>query len=456
MHQRLYESSETLDEKVESFLSLISETHNIPFDEFSDPSSASPGDVIAIGRICSDSVSDGKLNQASLVLESCRRVGAGSRVPLKFDKLEKLPESFTSQEGNSFSLFPGQIIALRGVNPNGKFFSVNEILEIPLLPPAATQKQDLLAINQKCIGGLRVMLAAGPYTTHDNLDYEPLTELCQRARDSKPDVLILLGPFIDIEHPMIAEGDFDLDTTGEDALADPEICGTLEDLFRQRISSKIRMVDANATMVILIPSTRDAVSKHVSFPQEALSRRGLELGKNVKCLPNPAVFSLNEVVVAVTTADTLFDLCRAQILVHPPSLPPAPQSVISIPPATRAVRHILTQRAFYPLFPPPPAPGATGPGGGGPPLDLAYLRLADFVNVLPDVLIFPSQLDGFARTVDSVVAVNPGWVCRKAGYGTFVEMWIGGREDGMGEDVSQEGVVEHKVWERARVEVVRV
>ncbi|KAF8451840.1 DNA polymerase alpha/epsilon subunit B-domain-containing protein [Terfezia claveryi] len=362
MHQKQRDSSETLDQKIEAFLCLISEIHNIPFEEFSDPSSASPGDVVAVGRICSDSVSDGKLNQASLVLESCRRVGAGSRISLKFDKLEKLPDSFTSKEGNSFSLFPGQIVALRGVNPNGKFFSVQEILEIPNLPPAATQKQDLLALSQKCVGGLRVMIASGPYTTHDNLDYEPLTELCERARASKPDVLILLGPFIDIDHPMIAEGDFDLDTTGEDAIEDPESGGTLEDLFRQRISSKIRIVDANATMVILIPSTRDAVSKHISFPQEALNRRGLELDRNVKCLPNPAMFSLNEVVVAATTTDTLFDLCRAQILVHPTSLPPA-QSAISIPPTTRAVRHILTQRAFYPVFPPPAAPGAAGPGG---------------------------------------------------------------------------------------------
>ncbi|KAF8421092.1 DNA polymerase alpha subunit B N-terminal-domain-containing protein [Tirmania nivea] len=457
MYQKQYESSRTLDDKIEAFLSLISDTHNIPFDEFTDPSSASPGDVVAIGRICSDSVSDGKLNQASLVLESCRRVGAGSRIPLKFDKLEKLPESFTGKEGNSFSLFPGQIVALRGVNPNGKFFSVKEILGIPPLPIAASQQQDLLATNQKCVGGLRVMIAVGPYTTHDNLDYEPLTELCERARDSKPDVLILLGPFIDIDHPMIAEGDFDLDTTGDDAPDDPEIGATLEDLFRQRISSKIRIVDANATMVILIPSTRDAVSKHISFPQEALSKRNLELGKHVKCLPNPVVFSLNEVVVAATTVDTLFDLCRAQILIHPTSLPPAPQSTISIPPTNRALRHILTQRAFYPLFPPPPAPGAAsaGAGGGGPPLDLPHLWLAD-LNILPDVLIFPSQLDAFARAVDSVVAVNPGRVCRKAGYGTFVEMWIGGRDEDKGEEVSKEGKVEHKVWERARVDVIGV
>ena len=445
-----------LDTKIEDFLSLIIDTLDIPFEEFGDPSSASPRDVVAVGRICSDSVLDGKLNQASLVLESCRRMGAGSRVPLKFDKLEKLPESAVAAEGNSISLFPGQIIALRGVNPNGKFFSVKEILEIPLLPPAATQKQDLLALNQKCEGGLRVIVSAGPYTTHDNLNYEPLTSLCQRAADTKPDVLILLGPFIDIDHPMIAEGDFDLDTT--DALIDPADGGTLEDLFRQRISSKIRLVDAQSTMVILIPSTRDAVSKHVSFPQEALNRRNLDLGKNVRCLPNPAMFSLNEVVVAATTADTLFDLCRAQIVVHPPSLPPSPQLLLSTPPTTRAVRHILTQRAFYPVFPPPPTPGAGG--GGGPPLDLPYLQLAHILNVRPDVLIFPSQLDAFARTVDGVVAVNPGWVCRKAGYGTFAEMWVGNREGGEGggelEVEGEEGVVQHRVWERARVEVVKV
>ena len=70
-----------------------------------------------------------------------------------------------------------------------------------------------------------------------------------------------------------------------------------------------------------------------------------------------------------------------------------------------------------------------------------------------------------------MVAVNPGWVCRKAGYGTFAEVWIGpigdvngadGEGGGVKVEVGLDSEVEntdqilHKVWERARVDVIRV
>lgn len=526
MHQKIYESSGALDDKISAFLTHISEAYNIPFEEFTDPSATLHAEVVAVGRICSDSVMDGKINHASLLLESSRSVGAGSRVPLNFDKLEKIPTSMVAEGGNGrISLFPGQIIALRGVNPTGRSFFVKEILEIPRLLYAATPIAALASPEER--GGLSVMIAAGPYTTHDNLDYEPLMELCQRAQSTKPDVLLLLGPFVDIDHPMVADGDFEL---GDEDLETPG-CGTLEDFFKQKIMRIIKIVDPISTTVILIPSTRDAVSNHVAYPQKPFLKKELELPKvglssfflpfflplinfptlktahlpstqNVHCLPNPALFKLNNIDFGVTTADSLFDLCRSQILLTPPpqalsssslSSPSTtasssnthreaqsqPQSTL---PTTRAIRHILTQRAFYPVFPPPaaatatPAPAPTKTSStttttNSPlQLDIAYLGLADFVDVLPDILVLPSQLDAFARTVDSVVTVNPGWVCRKAGYGTFAEVWIGpignvgvdgandasseGGHDGEVESTGQ--LLQNKAWERARVDIIRV
>ncbi|KAF8473468.1 DNA polymerase alpha subunit B N-terminal-domain-containing protein [Kalaharituber pfeilii] len=416
MHQKLYEASEMLDQKIEAVVSQIQERYGVTSDELTDPSATKPAEIIAVGRIVSDSIVDGTLNTASMLLESCRRIGAGSRVPLKLDKLEKV-------EGRvgPASFFPGQIVALRGVNPNGEFFSVKEILEIPRSPWPATPREDLITYGERLeAGGLSIMMAAGPYTTHDNLDYEPLEELCRRAAETRPDVLMLMGPFIDIDHPLVAMGDFELEGEGPDGEG-----GTLEDLFRERISRKIDMVDSVGTMVILIPNTRDAVVKHSAFPQEAMKRKVLELPENVRCLPNPSIFSLNEVVFGATTVD-----------------------------------HILTQRSFYPIFPPPPAPAN---GVAGPPLDLPHLPLANFAKVRPDVLILPSQQEVFARTVEGVVVVNPGMASEKRASGTFAEMVIGKREIGGGEhgDGEEEaegtgGVMLHKVWERVRVDVLRV
>ncbi|KAI5811009.1 DNA polymerase alpha subunit B N-terminal-domain-containing protein [Peziza echinospora] len=435
MHQKQSEASEMLDDKIEDVIALVSEFHSINPEEFGDPSSPSPSEVVAVGRIVSDSLVDGKLNSKSVLLEGCRRLGAGARVPLKLDNIQ-----------GGYSFFPGQIVALRGVSPNGTLFTVKEVLKLPPLPPPASDIDNLIATAEKLSisspnadsPSLNILIAAGPYTTDDNLDFEPLQELCQRAATTRPDAVILLGPFIDIDHPLVAAGDFDIDPD----LVNSEIGGTLEDLFHERIVQKIRQI--TDSLVLLVPSIRDAVSKHVSFPQDALPRRVLGLPKNVKSLPNPAIFSLNEVLFATTTADVLMDLVKTQIYQPPRSNVP---SSIDRHPSSRAIQHILSQRSLYPVFPSNPAQ----------PIDLPYLRLADFVNVAPDVLILPSQLDAFAKIVDSVVAVNPGGASKKMASGTFAEVSIGVRDikEGDEEEASADGLT-HNVWERARVDILRV
>ena len=50
-------------------------------------------------------------------------------------------------------------------------------------------------------------VAAGPFTTSDSLLYEPLADLMQKVQNDKPDLLILLGPFVDTKHDQIINGD---------------------------------------------------------------------------------------------------------------------------------------------------------------------------------------------------------------------------------------------------------
>lgn len=80
------------------------------------------------------------------------------------------------------------------------------------------------------------------------------------------------------------------------------------------------------------------------------------------------------------------------------------------------------------------------------------MRLADFVNVTPDVLVLPSMLAPCAKIVDGVVIINPGTLSKRAGPGTFVNMAI--VPPVIAEDTEQ--LVAHKVYERARVEVLKV
>lgn len=74
------------------------------------------------------------------------------------------------------------------------------------------------------------------------------------------------------------------------------------------------------------------------------------------------------------------------------------------------------------------------------------------LTVAPDVMILPSQLGAFAKVVKGVVAFNPGQISKRGAAGTWVRMSIGSPAVGDGEL----GKVGHRVYERARVEIVRI
>lgn len=59
-------------------------------------------------------------------------------------------------------------------------------------------------------GGVSMVVAVGPFTVSEDLQYEPLAALLTVCRKRRPGVLLLLGPFVDAEHPLLAEGTVDL------------------------------------------------------------------------------------------------------------------------------------------------------------------------------------------------------------------------------------------------------
>ena len=48
-----------------------------------------------------------------------------------------------------------------------------------------------------------MLVAAGPFSTAGTLDYSPLNKLCRMAENDRPDLFMLVGPFLDIQHPMV-------------------------------------------------------------------------------------------------------------------------------------------------------------------------------------------------------------------------------------------------------------
>ena len=152
-------------------------------------------------------------------------------------------------------------------------------------------------------GITNIIVASGPFTLDDNLLYEPLDDLIKVVSEDKPDILILLGPFIDSHHPLIASGDVDM---------------MPNEMFRTRISDKLRTI--KGVQIILIPSIKDVTTPFPTFPQPALAaatvltvveKKRMELGLSDDCFmlfSNPVLFQVDEVCFGVCTLDSIMNL----------------------------------------------------------------------------------------------------------------------------------------------------
>lgn len=381
MAMRLTEASEVLDDRIDEFTTVFQDEYGSDVT-FGSAATQSTSEIIAVGRITSDSL-EGKLNTASLMLETSRRTGAGLRVPLNVDSLP------------SVNFFPGQIVALRGINASGEYFSVKEVLPVPLLPPAASSPVTIESLNERLSGvditlPLNTLVASGPYTADDNLDFEPLQELCKKAAEEYVDAMVLMGPFLDVEHPLLASGDFDLpDMPG----IDPDTAN-LTTLFRHLIARPLQQLCSAvpSIAIILLPSVRDLISKHVSWPQERPPKKELGLPKQVRMVSNPVTISLNEVVVGLCSHDIFYELRKEEAL---GGRQPGGDLL------TRLPKYLVEQRHFCPIFPPTARDSLPKANSDSQPLgamiDLSYLKLGEWWKVRPDVLITPSMLPPFVK-----------------------------------------------------------
>lgn len=381
MSMRLTEASATLDERIDDYITLVQKQHKLEDSAFGNAAAQSASEIVVVGRIASDTP-EGKLNPASIVLEMSRRMGAGLRVPLKLDDLTR------------YTFFPGQIVALRGTNASGLYFQPSEILAVDPQPLPTTTPSEIQAINTRLevtedSNGtpLSVLFAAGPYTPDDNLDFAPFTALCDKAIEASVDALILTGPFLDIEHPSLSTGDFDM----PDIKTDTE--PNMNTLFRLWISSQLdRVCSAIPSItVIMVPSVRDVISKHVAWPQEGLPpalKRELGLPKQVRFLPDPCFISLNEVILGITSHDILHELSKEQIS-------KGQQDELF----ERLPRILIDQRHFFPLYPSLSRDKLSvgGVRAVGDAIDLGYYKLGEWPAVRPDVLLTPSILPPMAK-----------------------------------------------------------
>ncbi|XP_040862887.1 DNA polymerase alpha subunit B isoform X5 [Glycine max] len=256
-------------------------------EEPTDPTTASQRSIFAVGMICCDG--EGRLNEKSVMLQSSIEHSGGECVRLDLQRL------------SHYSIFPGQIVGIGGHNPSGHCFVATKLVDsIPTSVadedsnPAKkqavdkeNQPTDLLCKQRK----LSMIIAAGPFTTTDNLLFEPLIELLKHAKLRPPQLLVLLGPFVDSEHPDIKKGTVDT---------------SFDEIFEEILKKLEEYVDS-ATRVLLVPSIRDANHDFV-FPQPAF-----DIKSQIVSLSNPGIFEANKVKVGCCTVDILKQISGEEI-----------------------------------------------------------------------------------------------------------------------------------------------
>ncbi|CAL0308757.1 unnamed protein product [Lupinus luteus] len=375
------------------------------YEEPTDPTIASQRSIFAVGMICCDG--EGRLNDKSIMLQSSAEYSGGESVRLDLQRL------------SHFSVFPGQVVGIEGHNPSGHCLVASKVVDS--IPTSGADDEDLKSAKRQAIDKenqptglvckqreLSMIIAAGPFTTTDNLLFEPLVELLAYAKRRQPQLLVLLGPFVDTEHPDIKKGTTDR---------------TFDDMFHFDIMKKLEdYVECmgSSARVLLVPSIRDANHDYV-FPQPAFDINVGDLKSQVASLTNPGIFEANEVKVGCCTVDIIKQISGEEISRTAADGKPIDRM-------SRLANHIINQRSFYPLYPP----------AESVPLDLSLAPEALQLSLVPDVLILPSDIKYFVKVLNGeseetnhrkCIAVNPGRLSKGEGGGTFLELDFNGGSD---------------------------
>lgn len=298
-------------------------------------------------------------------------------------------------------LFPGLIIAAKGLNPTGETLVVKQIL-FPISKPDFTEKP------QSSLGGVspRISICSGQLSKTTDLDYIYLENIISQVNSTKPDIFVLLGPLVDTSHPIVKSGSFQV--------KDFKLSGN--ELFTIIINRIYILAKDNPAMkVVVIPSTNDFTKEFV-LPQPGFSSSaGTSLTtkpRNLYFLQNPAVFKINETnqTLAVLSDSVLSDFEEAS------SVYGTTKDKLTVSSLRKIAGHLLRTRNFYPMFPP-----------GNVSVDYAKQNALCMPN-LPDLLILPSNRDtdlsvsvkaSDGHKIKTVRVISPGRLNSKARLCSF-------------------------------------
>lgn len=367
MFQRLRDVRNVLTEKIEELGESL-RTH-FSIEEFSPVSLPAQDSITVLGQICCDS--NGKLNAQSVLLEAGPEQG-GQQVPVDLSVLKE------------YSLFPGQVVVMEGTNTTGRKLVASKLYEAVPLPFYSSNMK--METDEE---PLNVLVACGPYTPSDSLTFDPLLDLIHVIVRDRPDVCLLLGPFVDSRHEQIEKG---------------QVTETFETIFSRCIESIVDGTRSVGCQLVFVPSQRD-INHHFIYPQPpfTLPQLSKDQAQRVTLVPDPCTLLINGVTFGLTSTDILFHMGAEEISCGTGS-----------DRFSRILKHMLTQRSYYPMYPP------------AEEVNVDYEKFQSFgqMPLTPDVLIVPSEMRYFVKDVVGCVCVNPGRLTKGQVGGTYGRLLI--------------------------------
>lgn len=198
---------------------------------------------------------------------------------------------------DSYSIFNGQIVAVKGTNTRGDSILAEAIYLTPSL-----------AENMSVRGEINTIISRGPFSC---ADLEKIFKL-------ESDPFIFLGPFCG--------------ANGNEFKTFSEFIASLE-VFIGRIQN---------VKIIIVPSLDDCCSVRV-YPQPAVKSPS----ERIISLANPSYFLLNSHLILLSNFDSFIDLCYEEVSKEPSKPDTGPFSGDRI---QRLASHLVFQQSFVPVL----------------------------------------------------------------------------------------------------------
>ena len=269
----------------------------------------------------------------------------------------------------NYSLFPGQLVAIRGRNVSGDEIVAEEIGYTPSLDVNNTECTDFSHLYSR--KPLEIITASGPFS-ENNVEFGSMERLLEQS----PDMFILHGPFF------APCGGFDE--------RDPF------EVFRGELLSRLVgwLRKTTTSRVVIVPHLEDIIAMRL-IPQLPFTFDDFD--GRILYLSNPSMFFVNEFLFATSSSDLLLPLISEECFLAREGQPASSSggTIFSCDRVERMCYHLVFQKTFFPVFP------------AAFPVSFQDLRIVD-VDIAPDFLVFSSKVWCFKKEVGPTTIINHG------------------------------------------------